>query len=186
MKIKILLVVLVLFMMIGSSNSYAKTSGVVSLLYTPESSSYEPSYGVGIYGIHDKNISYYINLQFSSLRTSDSENYYESLDIYSFGDPVEKRFQDNFVFNFGITKSLTKYFSGYGGLGFSILSGVAKKYDPMHILGSNGTYYVPDDENDESSINFNIGTIINIKKVCIDIGYNSFRSDMYFGLGWKF
>jgi len=111
---------------------------------------------------------------------------YENLTVSSFGDPVVERYKDLALGNIGITKKVSQNFIAYAGIGYASATGGAKKYDPLLILGSNGTYYVNDPQNDKSGANFNAGIIVALDKLAFNIGYNSFTSSAFFGIGGRF
>ncbi len=75
---------------------------------------------------------------------------------------------------------------GYAGIGYVSVTGVAEKNDPMKILSGDGRYYVDDPENDESGANLNAGIIFGIEKIIFNLGYHSFTSSAYFGIGGRF
>jgi hypothetical protein len=150
--------------------------------YLPESD-YESALGVGGYRIEDSGIGFYGNIQ---LTLTPREPHYDSLDTGSYGDPVTGRYQDIFLANIGLTKKFADGVSGYAGLGFVSVTGVAEKHDPLHILASDGTYYVDDPENDDSGMNLNTGVIFGLGSFALNLGYHSFTNSLYFGAGMKF
>ncbi|WP_173484221.1 hypothetical protein [Marinobacterium sp. xm-d-420] len=99
---------------------------------------------------------------------------------------MRERRNDIALINVGATFATTDNLSLYAGVGYASADGYAKKYDSSHILGSDGIYYTPDTARDESGVNFNGGLIITGQKYGVNLGYNSYNSAIYVGLGAKF
>jgi len=161
----------------------AQSEGVFDIEYVPRASGYESAFGVGYYQTKEDGFGLYGNIHAT---LTQREPMYESLTVNSFGDPVVERYKDLAIGNIGITKKFTQNLTVYAGVGYASATGGAKKYDPLHILGSNGTYYVDDPANDKSGANFNAGLIISLEKLAFNLGYNSFTSSAFFGIGGKF
>lgn len=141
------------------------------------------AWGGGIFVVEEKGISFYGNLFMSGHSDSD---HYDSLDLESYGDPVNERKKDVTAFNFGGTFGFSENIATYMGLGFVSERGYAKKYDPTHILGEDGTYYVDDPAGDDSGVNFNPGLLVFLKRFTLEVGYHTFLQQGYVGAGWRF
>ena len=150
--------------------------------YLP-SGDYEEAFGIGLYQSKPEGFGLYGNLQ---VTLSDREPKYDNLNVSSFGDPVTERYQDIAIFNVGITKRLYKNLNTYAGIGYAVSRAVAQKNDPLNILANDGEYYVDDPANDESGGNVNAGIILGVGKVVFNLGYHSFTSSPYFGIGGRF
>lgn len=161
----------------------AQSEGVLDIEYVPKASGYESALGVGYYQIKDDGLGVYGNIQLTLMKR---EPMYENLSVSSFGDPVTERYKDLIMGNVGITKNVTPSFVVYAGVGYASAAGVARKYDPLGILGGGGTYYVNDPQNDKSGANLNAGIIFVLDKLALNIGYNSFTSSAFFGIGGRF
>ncbi len=155
---------------------------VVTIQYLASGGDYEGGIGFGYYHYPPKDIGMFLNFQ---VGTKKGEPYYETLGLGSFGDPVLGRYKDPLVINVGATKSFGKV-GLFAGLGYGATQGVARKYDPLHILAKDGVYFVDDPEFDESGVNFTAGGTIDLGRMSMDIGFNSFTSSAYVGAGWNF
>ena len=175
-------IITISILLLSIANAKADGGSLWTIEYLP-SSEYKSAIGFGIYGAKYDGIGYYGNFQ---LTISTNEPHYESLNINSFGDPVTDRYEDLMIFNVGITKRISSVLGGYLGVGYAFVEGFAEKYDPYHILSSNGYYYVSDTAKDESSGNVNAGILLDAGSVTINIGYHSFTSSAYFGIGGRF
>ncbi len=147
--------------------------------YLP-STEYERAFGAGAYRFRHNAVGFYGNFQ---ITLADREPKYDSLNIASYGDPVTDRYKDIMLFNIGITGQINENIGGYAGVGYASVKGIAQKYDPMRILASDGIYYVDVPSDDESGVNLNAGVIFGFEKVIFNIGYHSFSSSVYFGVG---
>lgn len=151
--------------------------------YLAPGGDYEKGVGLGVYHYPGKDKwGYFLNFQIGIHK---GEPYYETLDIDSFGDPVRGRYQDPVVINVGMTRSFGQ-FGVFAGAGFGGSSGVARKYDPMHILADDGEYFTPDSELDTSGVNFTAGGTVDLGKLSLDLGYNTSTTSFYFGVGSTF
>lgn len=144
---------------------------------------YESAIGTGIYQIKPSGVGFYGNFQ---MTLTQREPHYDTLNTSSFGDPVVETFKDLMILNIGITKQLGQYAAIYAGAGYASVTGVARKYDPMHILGENGDYYVDEPAYDDSGANINAGLIFKYKKLGVNFGYQSFPKIPYAGIGMVF
>lgn len=174
-----LTVVLVLLININIANAEMVITGQYL-----SSSECEDALGLGIYKLNNYAVGGYGNLQASLFRRS--EPHYKSLNLNSFGDPVTSWFKDIFTINGGLTKKITKYIAVYAGIGYAYIDGIAEKYDPYHILSPDGYYYVYDPSNSSDGLNMNAGLLISVEKLAIEIGYNTFVENIYFGVGINF
>ncbi len=174
----------VLFLLMIILPSTVMAEGALMAQYAPGNSKYEDALGLGIYELKDERIGIYVNLQASGVYGR--EPYYESLTTTSFGDPITNTYNDIAVLNLGITKRAISQVYAYVGLGYAVLAGTVEKYDPYHILASDGYYYVGDPANTDSGINVNVGLLFNINRLTAELGYNSFFSNIYFGIGINF
>lgn len=156
---------------------------VWTVQYLAPGGDYEKGVGFGVYHYPgDDQWGYFMNLQ---VGIHQGEPYYEKLDPGSFGDPVRGRYQDPVIFNVGATRSFGQ-FGIFAGLGYGGSSGVARKYDPLHILADDGEYYTPDSELDESGVNFTAGGTVDLGQISFDLGYNTASTSLYFGVGSTF
>lgn len=160
----------------------ARCENVLDIEYMP-TSDYGSVLGVGFYQSKPESFGLYGNFQ----RTiAFREPKYESLNISSFGDPVIGLYKDIMLLNIGVTRQIYASVIGYAGIGFASVKGIARKYDPLHILASDGEYYVDYPAYDESGGNLNVGIIFGIKKVVFNLGYQSYTSNAYLGVGFRF
>ena len=161
----------------------AMSGGIVDIEYMPNSGGYKNTFGLGFYKFNDDGFGGYAN--FLTYLGKD-EPLYDTLTISSFGDPVRERYTDLTIGNIGITKKLFNNLGLYAGIGYASGTGIARKYDPLQILGSGGTYYVYDPANDHSGVNLNAGVILMLEKLALNIGYQSFTKTAYIGIGASF
>ena len=150
--------------------------------YLP-SDDYKSVVGFGMYDIKAESHGYYGNIHVS---ITANDPHYDFLNVNSFGDPVTDRYEELLIFNVGLTKKITSAFNGYLGIGYAAVEGYAEKYDPTFILSVDGVYYVPDTANDHTGGNLNAGILFEVGRVSINIGYHSFTSSTYFGIGGSF
>lgn len=115
-----------------------------------------------------------------------NEPHYEFLNVNSFDDPVTGRYEEILIFDFGLTKKITPILNGYLGIGYVSVEGFAEKYDSTYILSVDGIYYVSDSAKDHAGGNLNAGILLNAGSVSFNIGYHSFTSSAYFGIGGSF
>ena len=172
------------------NSATAQSEGVFDIEYVPaggDKSTFGPGgyhsvFGIGGYGFNEDRFGFYGNIQMSLAKR---EPMYDSLTVSSFGDPVTERYKDLFIIDFGATRKITSNIGAYAGLGYASVTGEAQKYDPLHILGTNGTYYVKDPQYDKSGGNLNAGIIVLLKGLALNFGYHTFTKSTYFGLGWN-
>jgi|AZIK01.1.fsa_nt_gi hypothetical protein len=168
--------------LLATVTTTARSESAWDIEYLP-SGDYESAFGAGVYQAKQEGVGFYGNLQ---ITLTEREPEYDSLTISSFGDPVTNRYKDIMIFNFGITKQVASNVSGYAGIGYASATGIAQKDDPMNILASDGKYYVDDPANDESGGNLNAGILFGTEKIVFNLGYHSFTSSAYFGIGGRF
>ena len=142
------------------------------------------TFGMNIFTYNAKSIDLFASIQFGFPKSK--EDYYESLNEESFGDEVTDRFQDLLMYNIGIKKNVFGGLAPYIGIGYASLTGYAEKYDPEHILASDGYYVVRDEDADESGVNVNPGLMWHYKSLAVELGYHSFVNGVAFGLGLNF
>ena len=167
---------------IASVATTAKGEGAWDIEYLPESD-YDNAFGLGYYQYKQEGVGFYGNFQ---ITLTEREPSYDSLNPSSFGDPITGNYKEIMLFNLGITKKVTSYLSGYAGVGYASATAIVQKYDSTRILASDGQYYVNDPNNDESGGNLNAGIIISMEKIIFNLGYHSFTSSAYFGIGGRF
>ena len=140
--------------------------------------------GLGFYIIELHSFGFYGNFQITN---NEDQDHFDSLTINTFGDPLIDRRQEVFILNLGTTFQATEEVAFYGGIGHSSFTGVAVLNDPTRILASDGSYSVPDPENDDTAINFNVGILLFAQdsNFVFDIGVNTDPSTFFFGIGWK-
>ena len=168
--------------LLASVATTARSETVMDIEYLP-SGDYESAFGAGAYQFKREGVGFYGNFQ---ITLADREPEYSSLNISSFGDPVTDRYKEIMIFNLGVTKQVASNIGGYAGAGYASVTGVAQKNDPMNILAGDGKYYVDDPANNESGANFNAGIVFWMEKIAFNIGYHSFASSTYFGIGGRF
>lgn len=164
-------------------SAVAPSTLIMDVEYVPTSNGVDNAWGFGAYMLKEQDVGYYFNLQATLTKR---EPHYASLNVNSFGDPVTARYKELTIGNIGLTKKLNDNFGLYGGIGYGAVTGVARKYDPMLILGNNGTYYVPDTANDKSGVNLNLGALVSSGNVSLNVGYHSFAKTAYFGIGGSY
>ncbi len=115
--------------------------------------------------------------------------FYDFLTVDTYPDhPIQERFSRITMVNFGLTFATSRALILYGGLGFGIESGRVELNDPSGGLNSAGkrNYSVPDAANSRSAVNLNLGAIVRVKRVGINVGINSFTLAPYIGAAWGF
>lgn len=175
---KIVSIAVILF---ASRATFAES--IVDIEYIPSANGYSNAYGIGAYQLKEEGLGFYGNI---ATTLASRKPMYESLTVTSFGDPVTARYKDLTVFNLGLTRKFNSNFAGYVGGGYVSAKGVAQKYDPMRILDASGTYYVNDPVNDKSGGNVNAGLMAIFGTIGFNVGYNSFLSAAYVGVGLKY
>lgn len=179
---KHILAVAIIYTLIASMAASAADEKCIDFEYLP-SSIYSNVIGVGFYHSKNEDIGLFFNIQTSLAKR---EPQYDTLSVTSFGDPVTKRYTDLTLINIGGVKRFGDMFSGYIGAGYASVRGIAQKYDPSHILGTDGTYYVNDQDNDKTGANINTGILIGFEKLVLNIGYHSYAQNINLGIGSKF
>jgi len=169
-------------LMVATSFVTAEASTAWVMDYMP-SDKYESGIGFGVYDFRDESYGYYGSVHVSITAT---ENYYDFLNVNSFGDPVTDRFEEIMIFDVGLTRRLTSNIDGYAGIGIAFVEGYAEKYDSTFTFSVNGKYVVPDTENDRSGGNVNIGILFNIDSLTLNVGIHSYTKSAYLGLGFMY
>ena len=168
----------VLFLSVPSA--YA---GTFDIEYLPTNGDLTDAIGFGIYGRNEEGVHMYTNMLMTIVTRPHT---YENLNVNSFGDPVTGYYKEPFVFNVGITRAIGPVLLGYVGVGYASIKTTARKFDPMYILSPNGVYFVPDPSQNSSGINLNVGAVLSLGKLALNIGHNSFIKSTYFGIGASF
>jgi len=171
-----------IWMMLIGATSLARAEGSTAWVmdYMP-SDQYESVIGFGVYDFKDESYGYYGSVHISITAT---ENYYDFLNVKSFGDPVTDRFEEIMIFDVGLTKRLSLNMNGYAGIGVAFVEGYAEKYDSTFTFSVDGRYVVPDTENDRSGGNINLGLMLNIDSLSLNIGVHSYTKSAYVGFGF--
>lgn len=164
-------------------SAFSAFAGAFDIEYLPASGDLTDAIGFGIYGRNEENVHMYINMLTTIVERPHT---YENLNVNSFGDPVTGYYKEPFVFNVGITRAIGPVLLGYVGVGYASIKTTARKFDPMYILSPNGVYYVPDHSQDSAGTNLNIGAVLSLGKLALNIGHNSFIKSTYFGIGTSF
>jgi len=178
-----LIVILCLFTLVGFSYANDGKDIVVTGQYLMMDEG-ENGWGLGVYSFKDKKFSWYANFQISLDRVNNNTYYYDFISQSTFNDPVSDEITSGCVFNVGITRNLYKFIGVYAGLGYATVVDYLELYDSYHILAPDGHYYV--DDGDSSGLNCNAGVMLFIKRVTVELGYNTFISSPYLGFGIKF
>lgn len=149
-------------------NPVNANSLIVDVEYVPSTNGVDSAWGFGAYSLQDQNmgISYYANLHISLTKR---EPHYNNLNINSFGDPVTGRYKELAIANIGVTKKLSENFGVYGGVGYGVITGIARKFDPTYILSNSGNYYVNDPANNKSGVNLNFGALAHFSGYALNI-----------------
>ncbi len=117
--------------------------------------------------------------------------FHDHLTVDSFPDqPIQDRYSRITMVNFGLTFATSRALILYGGLGFGIESGRVEIKDtsqgsPLNPTGKNN-YSVPDKATSRSAVNLNLGAIVRVKRVGINVGINTFTAAPYIGAAWGF
>ena len=115
--------------------------------------------------------------------------FYDFLTVDSFPQhPIEKRYSRTTMVNFGLTFATSRSLILYGGLGFGIEAGRVELNDASGALNNSGerNYSVPDEATSRSAVNLNLGAIVRVKRVGINVGINTFTAAPYIGAAWGF
>jgi len=172
-----LTVIMILLIGINSVNAELTMTGQ----YSPSDS----ALGIGSYTLNNEKIGFYGNFQLSC---SDRTERYEISDLSK--ALIVDHSKEVFIINGGLTKKLNRYIGVYTGIGYAKINGTMRKSN--YILSSDGHYYlhtpsyINDPSVDDGGLNVNIGFLIFVKKLTIEIGANTFIKNVYFGLGIRF
>jgi len=159
--------------------------GAITLQYTP-GNDYETVMGMGIYSFRRSLPGFYFNAQVTTMPTSDSDDFYKNLTAASFGHPVTGYISDFATVNAGTTYSVADRLGLYLGIGYVSVTGYAELYDSQRILDFDGYYLVPDPTPDENGANVNVGLLLFLGSVSVEVGYHSFIQKGYVGIGFAF
>lgn len=157
----------------------------VTFQYLPNSE-YETVIGAGLYRFNQNATGFYLNGQVTAQSTSERDDFYESLNVNSFGDPIMGYISDFATLNVGVTRSFGEKFGVFLGVGYASIEGYAEMFDPLYILDSDGSYLVRESSPDDSGVNGNGGLILQLSRVSVELGYHSFVKQGYVGLGFSF
>jgi len=143
--------------------------------------------GFNLFALNHNKIRGYIDLKTSIGINED--NYYESISINEvenvFGDDLLKKKEVNTSFNIGITQRIIKQLYILTGTGYVANKKYREYYDPYHILGENGNYWISG--NSSGSLSFFIGIITIIEdKYSFQFGYNLKPSGINIGFAFAF
>jgi hypothetical protein len=147
---------------------------------------YESVWGAGWYSFKDRGFGFYINGQVTIEPTSERDDFYESLSVGAFGDPVTGSISDFAVLNIGATFAFGENFGIFAGVGYADVTGYAEQFDPLYILDSDGEYLVRDRSLDDSGGNANAGLMLRLQRISFELGYQSFSEEVYLGVGLAF
>lgn len=170
---------------LAAEQSFQQGRSVVTFQYLPNTE-YETVIGAGYYNFKRAAVGGYINIQMTAQSTSERDDYYDFLNVGSFGDPVTGYISGFASLNFGMTRSYGENIGVFLGVGYASVEGYAEKFDPLYILDSDGTYLVRDSSSDDSGVNGNGGFILQLSRVSVELGYHSFVEQAYVGLGFSF
>lgn len=136
-----------------------------------------------------KSLGFYLDMKSGYPIREFDKNFYRSLTV----DEVENTYKhlhfatdENWItLNFGFTKTISKNFSIYSGLGFSQYTEYRKYYDQNEILGTNGDYWIKDENECELKSNFFIGLIAVLRASQIgQIGFETKPPGVTVGFGF--
>ena len=167
------------------AQNYQPGHSTLTFQYLPNND-YETVVGVGLYSFKYRETSYYINGQFTAQSTSERDDFYETLTVNSFGDPIVGYISDFGTLNIGMTRSLGEKFGVFAGIGYAWVEGYAEMFDPLYILSSDGYYLVRESSPDDSGFNANGGAILQIGRLSLELGYHSYVKQGYAGIGLSF
>ena len=169
----------------AAAQDYEPSHSTVTFQYLPNSD-YETVIGVGLYSFKYRATGFYINGQVTVQSTSERDDFYESLNVNTFGDPITGYISDFATLNIGVTHSFGENLGLFLGVGYASIEGYAEMFDPLYILDSDGTYLVRESSPDDSGVNGNGGLILQLGKLSVELGYQSFIKEGYVGLGFSF
>jgi hypothetical protein len=95
--------------------------------------------------------------------TGDSDDYYSNISIQEaefWGDDLLRTEKSTIAAHIGATAVVSKRVAVYLALGKYYSGEYREYYDPMHILGSNGHYWISDDSQDKDNWSFMGGVLI--------------------------
>ncbi len=111
--------------------------------------------GFCFFSTKPEGVGLYLDLKGSVPLIYGGDDFYENIsvqDAVGWGDPLSDT-QDSWVScNVGMTKVFSRSLALYAGVGYSVNTTYFNYYDPMRILGTNGSYWVEG----ESDSSFNI------------------------------
>ena len=169
----------------AAEQAYQPDRSVVTFQYLPNSD-YETVIGAGLYSFKRNATGFYINGQVTAQSTSERDDFFESLSVNSFGDPVTGYISDFVTANIGVTRFFGEHLGIFLGVGYASIEGYAEMFDPLYILDSDGSYLVRESSLDDSGMNGNGGIILQLGRVSVELGYQSFVEQGYVGLGFSF
>lgn len=114
-----------------------------------------------------------------------SDNVYDNISerlADSWGDRITDESQRSVSGNIGLVYGLSPAIAIYAGPGFSIENSYQQRYDPMHILGTAGNYWIKVD--DGFRFNAAAGVLARVSaRVVIQGGYSSNPAGAVIGVG---
>lgn len=121
-------------------------------------------------------------------RTS-GDAYYENMDQvtaeHAFGDEFQGKGCDWYSLNVGLTRVLGSRIAGYAAIGMAQGKTYREYYDPYHILGEHGQYYVPGNPSTRYMPNILGGLIFLLSdKLLLQLGAEAVPLGASIGLGY--
>jgi hypothetical protein len=114
-----------------------------------------------------------------------SKDYYDNISSQlsdSWGDPVRDNVERAISGAIGPSFGLGSSVVVYSGVGYSAINKYQQRYDPMHILGTNGQYWIG--AGDSFNLQLTGGLLARVSpSSAIQIGYSSKPSGMVIGFG---
>lgn len=145
--------------------------------------------GLGVYSINDGTVGVFFDIKGDFNSPEDQDNFYSNISVNmaeeTFGDGIIKKKGSWLSINGGLTLMVTTDGALYGGLGVSYYSEYRQYYDPTHILGDSGKYWIDNPKGDKTYTNFLCGIILKTSpNMAFQIGYESKPSGVTVGLSF--
>ena len=141
--------------------------------------------GMNIFRAFPKKVGFFAEFKMGQIKTYENSNYYENISVAQaegWGDERTKTDVEPFIVNGGITMMHGNRLISYVGIGISRMSKYYQYYDPMHILGSNGNYWI-DGPTGAMGINFVGGGMYRVTPtVALLVGFDTNPSGLNVGV----
>jgi hypothetical protein len=145
--------------------------------------------GVALMMVRHYQVGFFLDGKLGTQRSWESGDYYENISIHEAEDWGDSRrhIDNNWeTYDAGVTYGYTHSFALYLGLGFSHSRQYVQYYDPFHILGRDGLYWV-DGKPGVNLLNTTGGMLLRVgRSGLFQIGLDSQPASACVGFGWVF